>query len=695
MLNEDILLKTFKESHLPALDWKELKKILKIHPHETPALRHLVRQMVDEGQLVKLKKGQFAIPKISGLITGVLEMNPRGFGFVRTLDEEDDIYIHRENIEAAMDGDRVLVSLIPGGNREGRIVRVLERSKHEVIGTLEKSKKIFFVIPDNPRLVYDIIIPNHELKGAHLKDKVVVKLTRWPSKNLNPQGVVSEILGKAADPKLDSISIAKSYGFLMEFPKEVEKEARRWTEVIPPSERSTRWDLTDLLSFTIDPIDARDFDDAISIELTDQGWRLGVHIADVSFYVPQDSKIDQEALQRGCTVYFSDRAIRMLPEKLSREICSLDEGKDCLAKSIFIQFDHEGQILDWKIGKSIICSKKRFSYEEVTHILMKRDDHLDLGQLILDSLFQLEKLTKILFLKRLERGALELDIPEIEIIQDSRGYVLDLQIHPKELSHRLVEECMLMANYLVGRLIVEKRFPGLFRIHEKPSEVDQEELKKLVKTLGVSLKSKLTSKSLQSLAETFRGKPISSVVNLALLRSLRVAQYSSKNLGHFALALDFYTHFTSPIRRYPDLCVHQILDHYLFSNEDHSNRDFSKIAKHCSDTERKSDKAEQEFNNLKRLRYLKENLEMRKLKPTQAVIIDVREYGIFVREENTLAEGLIRVSSLRDDFYVFDPERLRLIGRRTRKQFKLGDQIRVRVSEVDLYKKQIDFELVK
>jgi ribonuclease R len=693
MLNEQNLLKVFKEKRVAALNLSELKKLLKIHPHQMPVLRRLVRRMVEEGQLVNLKKGLFAIPVTSGLITGILEMNPRGFGFVRPLEDIDDIYIHRENIASAMDRDRVLVSLVPGGRREGRIVKVLERTNHEVIGTLEKSKKVFFVIPDNPKFVYDIIIPSHSLQGAYLKDKVVVKLTQWPSKHLNPQGVVVEILGKSTDPKLDSLSISKNYGFPLQFPKKVEKESQQLHEVIPHSEMISRWDLTHLLAFTIDPMDARDFDDAISIQATDQGWNLGIHIADVSFYVPPDSDIDQEAMLRGCTIYFSDRAIRMLPEKLSREICSLDEGKNRLAKSILVEFNQEGEILNWRIGKSIIRSKKRFSYEEVTQLLVNPDYPHKIERPMMESLFQAEKLTKILFLKRLERGALELDIPELEIIQDSNGHVLNLEIHPKEISHRLVEECMLMANYLVARLLVEKRLPGLFRIHEKPSTLDQEEFKRFVSTLGITLKSKLTSKSLQAFAETFKGKPLSNVVNLALLRSLKVAQYSPRNTGHFALALDFYTHFTSPIRRYPDLFVHQILDHYFLSSKTVLKKDLRSIARHCSDTERKADKAEQEFNELKRLRFLKDRFEKRILRPSLAVIVDVREFGIFIREENTLAEGLIHISSLRDDFYIFDSERMRLVGRRGKRQFKLGDQVRVRVIEVDLYKKQINFEL--
>ncbi|MBI1883960.1 MAG: ribonuclease R [Chlamydiae bacterium] len=703
MINPENILKIFEKGNHLSLTVKEIKSRLKVPSHEVPLLRRLLRQMTALGQLICLHKKEYALPESSGLISGILRMNPKGFGFVEPFIKEspdgkeiEDIYIHRENLSSAMHADEVLVNLVNVERREGHIAKILKRANEKVVGTLEKERKLFFVIPDNAKLIYDIVIPQNVLRGARPQDKVMVKITEWPSKHLSPQGEVLEILGKADDPKLDSLVIAKAYGLPLEFPKEVEDEARKYSEMVPEEAYHSRWDLTSLLTLTIDPIHARDFDDAISVEKIEKGWKLGVHIADVSYYVPRHSKIDREAFDRGCTVYFSDRALRMLPEKLSREICSLDQGENRLAKSLLIDLDEEGNVTRWELGRSVIRSRKRFAYEEVTQLLEHAECRSTLPADVMKSLLDLEQLTSILFMNRLKRGALELNIPELEVKTDSQGRTVRLELRSKEVSHQMVEECMLLANEWVACFLEEKKLPGIYRIHPKPSKKDQEDFKNFIQKLGVSLKNIYNVKSLQNLMSELKGKPLSYLVNIALLRSLRVAQYSPKNLGHFALALDSYTHFTSPIRRYPDLYVHQVLDEYFEKNHHELKKeDLEKIAQHSSEMERKADEAEDEFNKLKRLRFFKNELDQGRLGSIKVMISEVKEFGIFVEDPKTLARGLVRVSELGEDFYIYDPDHLCFWGRRTKKKFKVGDEIWVKIVKVDLHQKQMDFKMVK
>ncbi|MBI1870926.1 MAG: ribonuclease R [Chlamydiae bacterium] len=694
MINPSSILDILKGNPDFSLTLKEIKSALKVRSNEVPILRRTLKQMTHRGQLNQPKKGFFSLPTEANALQGILRMNPKGFGFVELIEKEneEDLFIHRENLSSAIHGDLVSVQIISEERREGRVKEIIQRAHEEMVGTLEKEKNFFFVVPDNPKLIYDVIIPPEALHQAKAEDKVIVQITRWPSQNLGPQGKIIEVLGRASDPKLDSLSIARTQGFALKFPPEVEKESDEWSDSIPKNEYSSRWDLRHLQTLTIDPIDARDFDDAISIEKLHSGWRLGIHIADVSFYAPPNSLIDKEAFERGCTVYFKDRAIRMLPEKLSRHICSLEEGKDRLTKTVFVELDPHGKITDWKLGKSIINSKKRFSYGEVTEAL-KENPPPTFPSEWLPLLKELEKATNILFHQRMNQGALELDIPEIDILQDHDGHPTAIHLILKEPSHRLVEECMLLANHLIARFLIEKKLPGLYRVHPAPSQADQESFVKLTHSFGMIRKFQFETKSLQNLVKEFHGKPASTLINIALLRSLRVAHYSEKNLGHFALALEAYSHFTSPIRRYPDLCVHQVLDAHFSHRNFPKEKDFSKMAYQSSLMEKKADEAEREFIEIKRLRFLNDRLEKGHAKPSSALISNIKEYGLVVEDEETLARGFIHVSSMKDDYYIFDPERLVLQGRRSNKRFKIGDRVRVKVSHVDLKKKQVDFKL--
>jgi len=694
-MTPEIILETFKNNKTPKISIGELKNILKIRSFEKRLLLKFLRQLVEEGKIIEIDKEHFSLPNPKNFIKGLLRMHPKGFGFVEIDPNEEDIYIHRENVGSAMDSDQVLINIISKSRREGKIISVIKRANEKVVGTLQKFKKMFFVTPDNPKLINDILIPMTALMDARDGDKVVVKITEWPSLERNPTGSIIEVLGQGYDAHLDALFITKRFELSYQFPEEVEKEASVYSPDIPQHERRKRLDLTGLHTFTIDPVDARDFDDAISIDKHAQGWSLGIHIADVSHFVPQKSKIDEEAFLRGCTVYFADSAVRMIPDTLSRYICSLDENKDCLAKSYLVELDENANLLSWKFEKSIIRSRKRFSYEEVSEILEKKHAP-SLDARLFRDLQELEKATNLLYSKRLGRGALELDLPEINIHIDAHGNVSKITPLLKDMSHRLVEECMLLANHLTAKLLLQEKLPGIYRVHEKPSPKDQQELKRLLNILGVQLKSKLTSKELASVLEVSRNKPAARLIHYALLRSLRVAQYSPKNLGHFALALDAYSHFTSPIRRYPDLYVHQILDQFYFkSNHRHAERDVQVIAQHSNERERIADQAEEEYNDIKRLRYWKTRLEKEKSIKTQVMINAVKEFGILVQEESTLIESFIHVSKLSDDFYIYDADHGKLIGRRRKKQFKLGEQMKVEVAGVDLIQKEIEFKILR
>ncbi len=682
---------------------RELAEHFGIQDSEYKEFCDFLRSLELQGEIVQIKDRQYALPSKVKLLVGTLDCNPRGFGFVVPIKEgiSPDVYVDEENMATAMHGDIVVVRLpepVRGrrGKRKrksgsGQIVNVLQRANETLIGMFERSRKLCYVVPDNSRLFKDVYVSEEDSGGAKPGDKVIVKVVQWPSRHLNPEGVVTEVLGPDGAPGVDSLSVAYQFSLPYRFNPEVLDEAEKTIpHIIIKQEYQGRLDLRKKVIITIDPEDAKDFDDAISLERIDgSNWILGVHIADVSHYVRPDSAMDVEARNRGTSVYFPGEVIPMLPEQLSNEICSLKEGEDRLTKTAFMTFDSNGTLVKYEIKHSVINVKKRLNYNQATRILEGNEDvEKDIEKLLNDA----AELANLLFERRLKRGALELDLPEVSVHVDKDGRVTSVKKFEKHISHRLIEEFMLSANEVVARFLQENKMPGIFRVHPMPDEDEILDFATFIKGIEAVQIDPFNTRQVQKLLEDVRGKPEAYVVNLLLLKSLKKAVYSAEQTPHFALALEHYTHFTSPIRRYPDLIVHRLLDQY-FSKElvsdslrSYWQNNLPEWASHCSFTERRADDAEREITKLKLLRFL----ENRTGDVMDAVITGVQEYGLFIQLNEYLVEGLIHIRTLTDDFYSVDRRRLSLIGSRRHKVLKVGDCIKVRIDKIDMLKREVD-----
>lgn len=684
----------------------ELAEHFEISDAEYRQFCNLLQELEFSGEIVKIKQKQYADPEKVHLLVGTLECNPRGFGFVIPIKKDggEDIYVNEEDMGSAMHGDLVVVRLpattqIPrkwketGRSTSGQIVNVLKRVNEVVVGTFEKTKRLRFVAPDDPRLFRDIYIAEEVTKGAQPGDKVVVRITEWPSRHLNPEGEVTEVLGKEGDPKVDLRSIIYQFKLPHTFSHRVMNETKHIPHVVSHKEIQDRIDLRNKLIITIDPEDAKDFDDAVSLEKDTNGdWHLGVHVADVSYYVKPDTAIDKEARYRGTSVYLPGEVIPMLPEFLSNNICSLKEGEDRLTKSVFMTLDRKGYLIKAEVRYSVINVTKRLTYNQATAILNNEID-IDISDEAVDMLRNMAHLAELLFKNRLERGALELDLPEISLKLDEHGYIKDVEKVERDISHKLIEEFMLLANEMVATFMFEKKTPLLCRIHPEPEEDSMWEFAEFIRGLEHTRIDPFKSKHLQSLLDKVRGKPEAYTVNLVLLKSMKQAVYTAGEGRHFALALDHYTHFTSPIRRYPDLLVHRILDQY-FSGElsspavkDTWMNYLPDWAGHCSITERRADEVEREITKLKLLRFLEHEIG----KIFDGVITGVQEFGFFVQLNKYLLEGLVHIRTLSDDIYQVDKKTMALVGTRRKKMYRIGEVVRVKIYKIDFLKREIDF----
>jgi len=685
----------------------ELAEHFEISDQEYRDFCKMLQDLEFRGEIVKIKRKQYADPKKVNLLVGAMDCNPRGFGFVVPVKkgEGKDIFVNEENMGSAMHGDIVVVRLpeltqIPRRSEKrrsdsGQIVSVLKRANPVIVGTFEKAKRLRYVIPDEARLFRDVYVAEDVTKGAKPGDKVVVKIIEWPSRHLNPEGEITEILGKEGDPKVDLHSILYQFKLPQAFHKKVLDEAEAIPQKIPGGEIQSRLDLREKLIITIDPDDAKDFDDAVSLEKdAKNNWQLGVHIADVTYYVKQDTTIDKEARFRGTSVYLPGMVIPMLPEALSNNLCSLREREDRLTKSVLVTLDSEGNILKSTIKHSIINVTKRLTYKQATAII-NNEPVENIPVEVRDVLGEMARLAQILFKNRMDRGAIELDLPDVSLKLNADGNVENVEKEERDVSHQLIEEYMLLANEMVATFMHENNLPLVSRAHPEPDEEDMLEFADFVRGLENTRVDPFKIHQLQTFLREIRGKPEAYTVNLVLLKSMKQAIYSATESGHFALALEHYAHFTSPIRRYPDLIIHRVLDQH-FSGELKSpivkktwENCLPEWAGHCSVTERRAEEAEREIIKLKLLRFFENRIGA----TFEGVITGVQEYGLFVQINEYLLEGLVHIRTLEDDIYEISKKHMALVGSRRKKMFRIGDVVKVKIYKIDFLKREIDFVL--
>ncbi|SDI43899.1 ribonuclease R [Natribacillus halophilus] len=670
-------------------------------------LMKTLNHLEENGQLIRTRNNRYGIPEKMNLLKGKVQAHRKGFAFILPENpDEDDVYVAPGDLAGAMNRDTVFVRIQSrsGGNSgdraEGAVVRILERGTSRVVGTFLDYERYGFVAPDDKRLYDDVFIPKGQEHGAAEGHKVVVEITKYPEGRLGAEGVVVTILGHKNDPGTDILSIIHKHELPGEFPEEVQSQAAAVPEEIKPEEIERRRDLRDETIVTIDGADAKDLDDAVTVKRLDNGnYHLGVHIADVSYYVDEGSPIDVEAEDRGTSSYLVDRVIPMIPHRLSNGICSLNPQVDRLTLSCEMEISPEGDVVDHDIFDSVIRTSARMTYTEVKEILADHNEETREKYRTLVPLFEdMEALAAILREKRFARGAIDFDFTEAKVVMDEEGHPTDVQIMERSVAERLIEEFMLAANETIAEHFHWQNLPFIFRIHEDPDEEKLQSFLEFITSFGYVMKGRgedIHPGALQEILQAVKGEAEETVINTVMLRSMQQAKYDPTNVGHFGLAADFYTHFTSPIRRYPDLIVHRLIRTYVLQNQtgkktrDHWQGRLPDIAKHSSDMERRSVDAERDVDDLKKAEYMKDKIG----EEFPAFVSGAANFGLFIRLENTI-EGLVHVSHLTDDYYHYDERQYALIGERTANMFRIGDPVDVRVLDVNMDEPTIDFEIV-
>jgi ribonuclease R len=678
---------------------KALARKLHVPANDLDAFHAFLAEQEQTGGVMQVRQGLYVLPKRLGLIVGRLQMNERGFGFLVPVDPvESDFFIGGDDTANALHGDLVLARIKEqrGRGRErdsrqrGEVVKVLQRKRRQIVGTLNRTPISFYVEPDESRIPWDISVPAPE-GPPPLGQKVVVELKDWPDRRKPPEGVITEVLGRPDAPGVDLLSIIRKHDLPTSFPEAVEQQAADIAALIPPDVIAQREDFRTLFTLTIDPDDAKDFDDALSYRRLPNGdLEVYVHIADVSHYVAPGTPLDVEARSRGNSVYLVDRVIPMLPEKLSNGICSLQPRVDRLVKTAVITLDSRGATKHFRFAQGIIHSARRFSYQEALTLLRQPPTTPEAH-----ALHELHGMAQMLRKKRFACGALDLDFPEVKIRVDERGLPTRLERMENDISHQLIEEFMLMANEVVALELKRRQKPGLYRIHENPDPERLEEYRAQAKSMGFTCGDLTQRGEIQKLLDRVRGQPGESVVKIGLLRSLKRAMYSPKPLGHYGLAKVNYTHFTSPIRRYSDLVVHRLIFEPARAGSDLSFDGLSRLSQHLSTTERTAADAEMESVKLKKLEYFDRQAHATKRTSFPALIQEVRSSGLMVQIEEFVIQGLVPLSALEGDLFVFNPQRLELLGQRTKLILRAGMTIQVEVARVDLGRQQVDFRATK
>ncbi|MCI5629634.1 MAG: ribonuclease R [Terrisporobacter sp.] len=699
------LLGLINDPHYNPLKREELALIFNIHPSEMPMFYNFLDELEEDGYIVKTKKGRVMSPNQMGLFVGKFVSHRKGFGFVES-DEElvQDLFIPKNDINGALHNDRVMAEIVTPATEdrraEGKVIKIIKREVTRVVGLFQENKSFGFVVPDDKKFNQDIFIPKRYISGAKNDDKVVCEITVWPQENRKPEGKIVEILGKKGERGVEIDSIIRAHGLPEEFPKKVIDEANFVAGQELEDEIARRLDLRDLDIFTIDGEDAKDLDDAISIEVLPNGnYKLGVHIADVTHYVKEKSKLDKEALKRATSVYLVDKVIPMLPKQLSNGVCSLNPFEDKLTLSCIMEIDAEGKVVKYDIAETVINSKARMTYTEVSDILEKDDEKLKKTfAKQVDDFIAAEKLARILMKRRQRRGAIDFDFPEAKIILNKNGEVVDIKHYERRISNKMIEEFMLVANETVAEHFFWLQLPFVYRIHETPSVEKMEDLNKFMATFGYHIKGNLEDvhpKEMQSIIEKIKGTKEEESISTIMLRSMKQAKYSPSCIGHFGLAAKYYCHFTSPIRRYPDLQIHRIIKEQLNNKLNNKRQDqLAHIVEYAStqssERERAAELAERDVHDYYKACYMADKVGQQ----FDGVVSGVTSFGIFVELENTV-EGLIRLANMRDDYYIYNQETYSIIGERSKKTFRIGDSVRIEVDNVNVDFKEIDFKLIE
>tara|TARA_B100000767_G_scaffold208513_1_gene195472 strand:+ start:3323 stop:5455 length:2133 start_codon:yes stop_codon:yes gene_type:complete len=688
----DLILSVFKVNPNKKLNYKQVSKILKVKEMGVKIqIIDVIKDMVNSGRLTEEQKGSYRLfGEKSMLITHIKNTNNRGSYAI--IDEENEVFIPKEYAQFTLAGDEVGVFLFPKkkNKQEGEVVKVIKRRKEEFVGIIDNSSSNYFLITDDKKISFDVFIPPKTIKKEYLNKKVVVKIEGWDSKYKNPIGKVVKIIGEIDDHNTEINSILYDYGFSPKFPDKVEKEANKIIEEISKEEVRKRLDIRSTTTFTIDPKDAKDFDDALSVKKMENGnWEIGVHIADVSHYVKKGDIIDKEAVERATSVYLVDRVIPMLPEVLSNNICSLKPDVDRLAYSIIFEMDESANLINYNIRKTVIHSNVRFTYQAAQDIIDNKVGRLAKELILLD------KLSKILREKRQKNGSINFKSTEVKFILDNNNNPINVYFKESLSTNHLIEEFMLLANKTVAKHIGSQTKSAkafVYRIHDIPDADRISTLNNIVKKFGYSINNESSdklSKSLNKLLADVMGENEQKMVETLTIRSMSKAIYTTDNIGHYGLAFDYYSHFTSPIRRYPDLIAHRLLEKYISGGESANKDTIEKICRHCSEMEKTSSRAERDSIKYMQVKFLKNKIGC----IYDGVISGVTEWGLYIEITENKCEGLVKVSSIKDDNYIFDEKKYSLIGYRKKISYQLGQKVKIKIQRADLERRQMDFIL--
>ena len=701
---EQKILDFMKDEDYVPMKAKEIAMIMRVPKNEYNEFLEIIGKLELELKIQKNRKNRYRISEKT-YYEGYYRKNQKGFGFVKISEQDEEVYISKENSLKALNGDRVLIEIIEEKNKvkkaEGKIVRILKHEKDTVVGIFQNNKTFGFVIPDDKNFGTDIYISKKNFGKARNNHKVLVKITKYPEKDKKAEGKIIEVLGNVNEAGVDMLSLIKEYKLPAKFPEPVVEEAKRCGNKVDKKDIPNRVDARDRIIFTIDGEDAKDLDDAVRVEKLENGnYKLEVHIADVSYYVREDSLLDREALIRGTSIYMLGRVIPMLPRELSNGICSLNAGEDRFTLSCVMEIDQKGKVISSEIYKGIIRVTERMSYKDVQKILEGTDKNvLEKYEPYIQEFKNMEELAIILKNRRLENGYLNLDIPESKIDLDIDGKVTNISRYETTFANEIIEQFMLTANETVAEKFFWLDAPFIYRVHEEPDLDKINELNKFLFNYGLKIKANqdnIYPKEFAKILEETKGKEEEKVISTLILRTLKVARYEAENKGHFGIASKYYCHFTSPIRRYPDLFIHRIISKYLEENYDLNQKEIEKYkleaenrSEQSSEREKIATKVEREAEDLKKAEYM----ESRIGEEYEGIVSSITQFGMFVELENTV-EGLIRFENLGDEYFIYDEERKRLIGERTNKTYKIGDKVNIRVISANKLLRQIDFEII-